>query len=60
MTTPKKYICQTCRHKYPFDIGCPAFPDGIPNDILINAKHRRIHPKQKGKWTYEKGTPGEQ
>ncbi len=39
MTTTKDLICFNCKH---FDIiegGCSAFPDGIPDIILLTNKH---------------------
>jgi hypothetical protein len=46
MTTTKDLICFNCKH---FDIiegGCSAFPDGIPDIILLTNKHSKPLPDQ--------------
>ena len=32
--TPKKLICENCKHFKDFSFGCQAFQDGIPKEIL--------------------------
>ena len=31
---PVNFICFKCKHYRDFEIGCDAFPDGIPDEII--------------------------
>lgn len=42
----ENHICARCIHNSPFKFGCAAFPEGIPNDILISGKHFKPFPGQ--------------
>ena len=35
----ENHICMRCAHNDPIEFGCKAFPDGIPDEILISGKH---------------------
>lgn len=41
MTTTIDLICFKCKNTDPFMLGCLAFPDGIPNEILISNEHSK-------------------
>jgi hypothetical protein len=45
MTTTIDLICHRCKHWAPIT-GCVAFPDGIPDEILVTNKHNKPLPKQ--------------
>lgn len=36
---PINFICFNCIHKRKHEKGCDAFPNGIPDEILMNNKH---------------------
>lgn len=44
--------CDSCAHMAePFE--CPAFPDGIPDDIVMNdAQHTAVRADQAGTYVY--------
>ena len=47
MTSIKEdHICLRCAHLFEFKTGCEAFPEGIPNEILISGKHFKPVPGQ--------------
>lgn len=46
MTDTKDFICFRCKHWNPFAGGCEAFPDGIPDEILLRNKHGEPLPEQ--------------
>lgn len=52
-----KFICFKCKHWNSFDIGCQAFPDDIPEIIIITNKHNKPLPSQNNNIVFEKGTP---
>lgn len=37
--TIENLICTNCKHQQSF--GCKAFPDGIPDEILISNEHNK-------------------
>ena len=40
MTSIKEdHICLRCTHLFEFEKGCKAFPEGIPQKILISGRH---------------------
>lgn len=46
--------CLKCKHLNAFDIGCKAFPDGIPYEITEGLKlHNKVRPDQKGTFVFE-------
>ena len=40
------HICARCIHNSPFESGCTAFPEGIPDEILISGRHFKPVPGQ--------------
>jgi hypothetical protein len=48
--------CEQCVHKYTGEdeFGCKAYPEGIPEDILVGEKHTEVRDDQIGKFVYEK------
>lgn len=54
MTTAIDLICFNCKHFNPFGSGCEAFPDGIPDQILITNKHSKPIPNQGNDIVFEK------
>ena len=54
-----KFICFKCKHWNKFNIGCLAFPDGIPDIIDITNKHNKPLPSQNNNIVFEKGQPNE-
>lgn len=48
-----KDLCPNCKH-YWGDLSCPAFPNRIPDSILVGGNnHRKVHPDQEGDFTFE-------
>ena len=43
--------CISCKY-YNLDRTCLAFPNGIPAKYLIEERHKKIDPTQKGKYIY--------
>jgi len=37
-------ICFNCKHQNILDVGCRAFPDGIPDEILQSNEHSKPLP----------------
>jgi hypothetical protein len=52
MTQTINLICNSCKNWENFK-GCPAFPDGIPDEILIKNKHSKVIKEQIGKFIFE-------
>jgi len=46
MTTAINLICFDCKHFDDINGGCKAFPDGIPDEILLTNKHNTPLPGQ--------------
>lgn len=51
MTQTIDLICFNCKH-YTL-VGCVAFPDGIPDEILLENKHDKPLPEQDNELVYE-------
>lgn len=51
---PKKIICFNCKHYRDFEIGCDAFPDGIPDEIVAGFNnHSKPLPFQQNDIVFE-------
>lgn len=48
-------ICNDCKHFRPISGGCDAFPEDIPNEILISNEHSQPLPDQKNNIVFEAG-----
>ena len=59
MTTIKDLICFNCKHKKFNDIGCAAFKEGIPDEILLSNNHSKPLPNKKNDIVFEEGDPDE-
>lgn len=47
MTVPELPVCFDCKHFNPDGWVCPAFPDGIPEEITVDGnKHKKPLPGQ--------------
>lgn len=53
MTTTRDLICLKCVHFNSFGVGCDAFPDGIPDQILITNRHSKPIPNQGNNIVFE-------
>ncbi len=54
LTTIPVGYCHRCKHKYKSRLGCKAYPDGIPDELLLNEmKHDIVYPNQKGDYVFE-------
>lgn len=53
MTETINLICNRCKHTNSFRIGCEAFPEGIPYEILLMNKHSKPLPNQKNNLVFE-------
>ncbi|WP_179320362.1 cytoplasmic protein [Winogradskyella helgolandensis] len=53
MTSVIDLICFKCKHWHEFDDGCKAFPEGIPDSILIRNKHAKPIKNQKNNLVFE-------
>ncbi len=53
MTETINLICYKCKHQNPFRPGCEAFPEGIPNEILLKNEHSKPLPQQTNKIIFE-------
>ena len=51
------FICFKCKHYRLISIGCDAFPDGIPNEILFNNNHDKPLKDQDNIIVFEEGEP---
>lgn len=47
MTEPIDLICFECKHFEKIQLGCAAFPEGIPDKILRDNEHSKPLPGQK-------------
>jgi hypothetical protein len=52
MTQTINLICFRCKN-YENIIGCPAFPEGIPDEILLTNEHSEIIEGQIGKFIFD-------
>ena len=52
MTQTRNLICFRCKNWIEFK-GCPAFPDGIPDEILETNEHSEIIKGQIGKFIFD-------
>jgi hypothetical protein len=59
MTDTIQLICRDCVHFRPFSGGCDAFPDEIPDQILLSNKHDKPIKDQGNKIVFEYGQPEE-
>lgn len=59
MTSVKNLICFNCKHKKFNDIGCMAFKEGIPDEIIVSNDHSKPLPDQKNDIVFEEGDPDE-
>ncbi len=50
----KNLICFGCKHWREIGRGCNAFPDGIPELVLMTNKHDKPLPLQNNELVYEK------
>jgi len=53
----KNLICFHCKHYKKIAGGCDAFPDGIPDEILLSNKHDKPLQEQKNTIIFEAGEP---
>jgi hypothetical protein len=51
------FICFKCKHYKLISIGCDAFPDGIPNEILLTNNHDDPLKDQDNTIVFEEGEP---
>jgi hypothetical protein len=59
MTTTKELICFNCIHFHVTGVGCDAFPDGIPDQILLTNRHSKPIHNQENNIVFEKETEEE-
>lgn len=48
-----QFICETCKHFRPYQGGCDAFPDGIPQSIGAPGSHDKPIKSQGNDIVYE-------
>jgi hypothetical protein len=53
MTETLNLICFNCKHWKKYDRGCTAFPDGIPDEVLIENEHDKPLPNQENEIVFE-------
>jgi hypothetical protein len=53
MTSTIDLICFKCKHWLELKGGCNAFPDGIPDLILLNNKHSKPIENQMNNLVFE-------
>lgn len=53
MTTTLNLICFECKHFNEDGIGCKAFPEGIPDEILQSNEHAKPLADQKNEIVFE-------
>jgi hypothetical protein len=57
---PVNFICFKCKHYRDFEIGCDAFPDGIPNEIISGSNdHSKPLEFQTNDIVFEEGSRDE-
>lgn len=59
MTETIDLICRNCKHFRPLAGGCDAFPEDIPDEILLTNEHSKPLKGQKNKIVFEHGAPVE-
>jgi hypothetical protein len=57
MENKDNFICIKCKNYRLISIGCDAFPDGIPNEILFNNNHDKPLKDQDNTIVFEEGEP---
>ena len=53
MEPTSNFICFKCKN-YDDIMGCSAFPDGIPNEIIMSNVHDKPLPNQENNLIFEK------
>lgn len=53
MTDTLNLICNNCKHFDVFGGGCKAFPENIPDEILMENKHDKPLPEQENNIVFE-------
>jgi hypothetical protein len=53
MENTDNFICFKCIHKFKWEIGCEAFPDGIVNQVLLSNQHDKPLPEQDNEIVFE-------
>jgi len=53
MEPRENFICFNCKHNIPGKPGCEAFPDGIPEEIMMTNKHDKPLKDQENDLVYE-------
>ncbi len=51
-----KLICSICIHNDPEEMGCKAYPDGIPLEYILKKGHKKIHKNQVGNYVFQKSS----
>lgn len=53
MENKDNFICFKCKHKFKWELGCEAFPEGIENQILLTNEHDKPLEYQKNDVVFE-------
>lgn len=53
MTLTIDLICLKCKHFREIEGGCDAFPEGIPDEIILNNEHSNPLPYQDNNIVFE-------
>lgn len=53
MENKDNFICFKCKHKFKWQLGCEAFPEGIVNQILLTNEHDKPLEDQKNDIVFE-------
>jgi len=57
MSEATNLICFSCKHFHRYGVGCDAFPEGIPDEIVAGRnKHAKPLPEQDNNIVYEPKT----